>query len=80
MVVERSKTMAWDDFRKPWQDHIICLYKAIDLHSELATKGDEFHQRQYEILTNYVKDLKQWIVDEEKRQGINIQSNADQEQ
>lgn len=53
--------------RKHWNSKIHNILKAIDLHTELYLKSnDPFHLNQSEILRNYVKNLKRWIIGQEE--------------
>ena len=58
--------MAWDDIRKPWQSHIVGLYRIIDAHSEQYVKtGDPFHLEQRNLAVRMVTELKEWIIQQE---------------
>lgn len=53
--------------RKDWNDKISNILRAIDLHNNLYfTTYNSFHKEQANLLRNYVKELKDWITEEEK--------------
>lgn len=65
--------MAWDDLRRPWQEHIQAVSRLIDQHSEqYVTTGDRFHQASYDILVDYLNYLKTWIKEQEEEHGADF--------
>ena len=66
MQKQLNTIMAWDDIRRPWQNHILGLYKIIDAHSEQYVKtGDPFHLEQRNRAVTMVTELKEWIIAQE---------------
>ena len=54
--------------RECWNVPIHQILKAIDNHIRLHLEtGDSWHEEQAQILRNYVKNLKIWIHEQEKR-------------
>lgn len=57
------------EVRRHWNEKIANILKAIDLHNELYFQTyNSFHKEQAEILRNYVRELKDWIIKEENKQ------------
>jgi hypothetical protein len=55
--------------REPWNPKIHAILKTIDLHTELYIKSeDTFHLKQSEILRDYIKELKTWLLNQEDNQ------------
>ncbi len=53
--------------REPWNPVIKSCLNAIDEHMRLYLKtGNRFHLGQSQTLREYVKALKDWIIDEEQ--------------
>lgn len=58
----------WDHIRKPYQVHILNLYRLIDLHSEqYFVTQDAFHLEQYYRLVKCLEELKTWIKTKEQQ-------------
>ncbi len=52
--------------REKWNKPIHQMLKAIDNHTtEYLKTGDTWHLSQAEILRQYVRDLKDWIIHQE---------------
>lgn len=53
--------------REPWNPKIHNILQTIDLHSKmLLDTQDTFHQKQSDLLRQYVYNLKEWIHQNEK--------------
>lgn len=57
----------WDNpTRNPWNAHIHQSLKAIDQHNQEYFKtGNIWHLQKAEMLRQYIKELKDWIISKE---------------
>lgn len=58
----------WDNpTRNPWNSHIHQTLKAIDNHNqEYFKSGNIWHLQKAQMLREYIKELKDWIISKEK--------------
>lgn len=64
-----SERRTWNTpVREPWNPTVAQLLKTVDEHTRqhLAT-GSPWHAQQAERLRSYVRDLKNWIHQEERK-------------
>lgn len=62
-----SSKRTWDtSVRSSWNVRIFHMIKAIDAHNEIYFQTSDYrHLAQAECLRKYIKDLKDWIKEEE---------------
>lgn len=66
MNTDPSKRTWNTSVRAPWNVRIFHILKAIDAHNEVYFRtSDSRHLAQAEHLRQYIKNLKDWIAEEE---------------
>jgi hypothetical protein len=67
MEGQQEGTRTWNtDIRSPWNPVIKQCLIAIDLHVDLYLQTrQETHLKQADVLREYVRNLKDWILSEE---------------
>lgn len=65
-----NERRTWDSpVREPWNPKIHVMLKSIDLHVDLYLQtGESFHLEMANALRIYVRQLKDWIHQQEGRQ------------
>lgn len=59
--------------RAPWNPIVYQCLRAVDCHNEqFFLTGDAWHLEQAEIIREYVRNLKNWIREEEEKPVANL--------
>jgi hypothetical protein len=59
--------------RAPWNPIVYQCLRAVDCHNEqYFLTGDAWHLQQAESIRKYVRSLKDWICEEEKKPVANL--------
>lgn len=63
--------------RAPWNPIVYQCLRAVDCHNEqYFLTGDAWHLKQAETIREYVRNLKNWIREEEEKPVANLGESA----